>query len=90
MTINFTGTSLAVIAKTGPSYGKAEITLDGGTPVLVDLYSASALNQKQIWSTGTLVGRSHTVKIAWTGLRSVAATWTYVDLDAVDVAGTLN
>ena len=57
VTIHFTGTELAWIAKKSPVYGKATVTLDGGSPVTVDLYSASVLWQQQVWSTGILTER---------------------------------
>ena len=89
VTISFSGTSLTWIARTAPSYGKAQVTLDGGTPVLVDLYSPSTLYQQAVWSTGSLANGAHTVTIAWTGQKNPAATYTYVDLDALDVMGVL-
>jgi hypothetical protein len=90
VTISFTGTSLDWIAKTGPSYGKAQVTLDGGAPVLVDLYSPIFLYQMKVWSTGSLPSGNHTVKIQWTGQKNASATFNYnIDLDAVDVVGTL-
>ena len=91
VTINFTGTSLALIAKTGNSYGKAQVTLDGVvSPTLIDLYTAAMLNQQQVWSTGPLTSGPHTVKIAYTGQKNAASSFTYVDIDAVDVVGILN
>jgi hypothetical protein len=89
VTISFTGTYLAWIARTGASYGIAQVTLDGGTPVLVDLYSSATFNQQAVWSTGPLSSGPHTVKIAWTGQRNPRSIFTYVDVDAFDVVGTL-
>ena len=90
VTAKFTGASLALIARMGPSYGIARITVDGGAPILVDLYSSAFLNQQAVWNTGVLANGAHTVVISWTGQRNPAATFTYVDIDAVDVAGSLN
>ena len=87
---SFTGTSLSWIARVGSSYGIARVTVDGGTPVLVDLYSPSFLNQQSVWSTGTLSPGPHSVKIEWTGQRNPASSFTYVSVDAFDVTGTLN
>jgi hypothetical protein len=89
VTASFSGISLTWIARTSPSYGKAQVTLDGGTPVLVDLYSPSTLYQQAVWSTGSLPNGSHTVTIAWTGQKNPASIATYVDLDALDVMGAL-
>jgi hypothetical protein len=89
VTISFIGTSLDWIAKTASTYGKAQVTLDSLPPVIVDLYSPLVLYQNKVWSTGTLANGLHTVKIQWTGQRNPASSFTYVDLDAVDVVGTL-
>lgn len=42
-----------------------------------------------MWETGTLPAGDHTVKIERTGIKRKAATGTNIDIDAVDVAGTL-
>jgi hypothetical protein len=89
VTIPFTGTYLAWVTVKSPNYGIAEVTLDGGTPVPVDLYSASTAWQQTVWNTGTLPTGLHTVTIAWTGTKNPAAAATYIGLDAVDVGGSL-
>ena len=89
VTINFTGTSLTWLAATGGTCGKAEVTLDGGSAVLVDLYSARSLYQQAVYATGVLANRSHTVKIAWTGQKNAASWGTDIYLDALRVVGTL-
>jgi uncharacterized protein YkwD len=90
VTVKFVGTYLAYIAKKGPSYGLVKITLDGGTPVSIDLYNGSTLYQQKIWNTGVLANGSHTVKLEWAGVRRAAATACNVGLDAFDIAGTLD
>jgi hypothetical protein len=90
ITIHFTGIDLAWIAKTGPAYGEAKITVDGTKTYTVNLYSASTVWQKRVWSTGILATGAHTVVIRWTGAKSTAATGTSIDVDAIDVTGTLN
>ena len=71
-------------------YAKAKVTLDGGSPVTVDLYSATVVWQQKVWSSGLLVNGAHTVKIQWTGTKRSVATGTNINLDAVDVTGTLS
>ena len=85
VTIRFTGTHLSWIAKKIPSYGKAQVTLDGKSLGTVDLYSATTLWQQKVWGTGTLKSGSHTVTIAWTGLKRAAAKGTNIDVDAIQV-----
>ena len=89
VTATFTGTYLAWIAKKSPSYGKAKVTVDGGDPVTVDLYSAATLYEQKVWSTGSLAPGNHTVKIEWTGSKNTSATATNINLAAVDVIGSL-
>ncbi len=90
VTCTFTGTYLSYVTKKGPSYGYVKITLDGGTPVSIDLYNGSTLYQQSVWNTGVLANRTHTVKVEWAGVRRSAATASNIGLDAFDVAGTLD
>jgi Peptidase family M28 len=89
VTIDFTGVSLKLIGTKAAIYGKARVTLDDGSPVLVDLYSPTSLFGQRAWSSGFLPAGRHTVKFEWTGDKGVAATNTYVALDAVEVIGSL-
>jgi hypothetical protein len=89
VTIKFTGIDLAWIAKKGPVYGKAKITVDGEKEYTVDLYSASVLWKKRVWSTGVIPAGTHTVVISWTGTKRAAATGTNINVDAFDVTGVL-
>jgi L,D-transpeptidase catalytic domain/Putative peptidoglycan binding domain len=87
VTVTFTGTYLAWIARMSPLYGYARVTLDGGTPVMVDLYSPDSLFQQKVWSTGTLPSGAHTVRIEWTGSTNPAAMGSNISVDAFDIAG---
>jgi N-acetylmuramoyl-L-alanine amidase len=89
VTAKFTGTYLGWIAKKSPAYGKAKVTLDGGTPVTVDLHSASTLWKQRVWQTGTLTSGTHTVKIEWTGTKNSAATAANIGVDAFEIQGSL-
>jgi cell wall-associated NlpC family hydrolase len=87
--VSFSGSYLSWIAKKSPVYGKAKVTLDGGAPVTVDLFSPSTLWRQKVWETSALTAGPHTVKIEWTGTKSSAATGTNINVDAFDVAGAL-
>ena len=89
VTISFSGTGLDWITRKGSTNGKARVTLDGGTPILVDLYNRTTLFKQRVWSTGALAEGVHTVKIEWTGQRNTSAGGTYVGIDALDVTGAL-
>jgi hypothetical protein len=89
LTITFKGTYLAWIAKKSPLYGRAKVTVDGGKPVTVDLYSAGTLWQHKVWETGRLTAGTHTVRIEWTGKKNPAAKDANIGIDAFDVLGKL-
>ena len=88
-TIYFNGTRLDWIATKGVTMGRATVSLDGGTPFTVDLYNSQVVRQQKAWSTGTLAAGPHKLVIRWTGKRSVAGGGTRVNIDALDVMGTL-
>jgi beta-N-acetylhexosaminidase len=87
VTIKFSGTYLSWTAKKSPVYGRANVSLDGGTPTTVDLYSATTVWQRQVWHTPWLTSGSHSVTISWTGTKSSSATNTYINTDSFDVVG---
>jgi hypothetical protein len=89
VTITFTGTSLTWIAKTSQSFGQAYLSLDGADPVLVDLSSTVTKYQQAVWSSGNLSDGSHTVVITWANLAGAYGTGKYINLDALEVMGTL-
>ncbi|MBC7266882.1 MAG: right-handed parallel beta-helix repeat-containing protein [Coriobacteriia bacterium] len=85
----FQGTAVVVVASKGPAYGIMTVAIDGGSPVNVDLYSASASYQQAVYTSPVLAEGTHTVVIAWTGLKNKKATGTTINIDALDVTGTL-
>ena len=88
-TVHFDGTYMAWIAKKGPQYGKATVTLDGGAPRTVDLYRKTALYKQSVYNTGVLSPGPHTVTIKWTGSKNAYARGRLIGLDAIDVMGVL-
>lgn len=86
MTVVFTGRRLDWIATKGPEMGGAVISLDGGEPQLVNLYSDVAVYQQKVWSTGTLESGTHWAEIRW-NLDNVSGK--YINIDAFDVVGYL-
>jgi hypothetical protein len=89
VSIRFTGTHLAWIAKCSPVYGMAKVTLDGRVVGTVDLYRSSETSQQKVWGTGELRPGAHTVLFEWTGESAEPATGTFISLDALDVTGVL-
>ncbi len=90
VTIEFTGSCLVWLAKTASVYGIAKVTVDGGTPVMVDLYSSSTLYKQKVWNTGLLTDGAHTVVIEWTGTKNAKSTKTNIGIDAVQVLGSVD
>lgn len=90
VTIRFTGSYLVWLAKTAPVYGIARVTVDGGTPVLVDMYTSTTKYKQPVWNTGLLSDGEHTIVIQWTGTKNAKATKTNIGIDAVQVLGTVD
>ncbi len=87
--ITFRGTALALIANMGSVYGKARLSLDGGAPFLVDLYSAGSLYQQMVYCTGALDEGTHNLTIQWTGVANAYSKDRFIGIDALDVMGSL-
>lgn len=88
-TITFEGTRLDWITCVAPSYGVARVSVDGGTPQLVDLYRPQLAYQQNVWSTGVLPSGTHTVRIEWTGQKNASSGGTFIGMDALLVSGML-
>lgn len=89
VSIEFKGTYLGVVAKTAPYYGKASVTLDDGTPVMVDFYSPTVRYQRVVYNTGVLADEEHRLVVEWTGEKNSASWSTLIGLDALDLMGEL-
>jgi SpoIID/LytB domain protein len=89
VTVTFTGTYLAWIGKTASYYGKARATLDGGTPIMVDLYSPTEVYKRTLYNTGFLAPGAHTLTIEWTGTKNGASSYHQIAVDAFDIVGTV-
>ncbi len=89
VTINFTGMSLALMAKKAVSYGIASVSIDGKPPASVSLYRSTTAYKQTVWSSGWLVPGDHTVTFSWTGTKSTGSSGTTINLDAVELRGVL-
>ena len=87
--IAFHGTAVRLVCSKAPDYGKAWVSLDGGTPELVDLYSSKWLQQQVVFSRSMLSSGPHTLRIAYSGQQNAASTGARVNVDAVAVIGSL-
>ena len=89
LSVTFEGTYLGWIAKTGPWYGKASVTLDGGEEFDVDLWSATNKCKQAVYNTGLLEPGKHTLTIRYTGIKHTGGVAAQISADAFDVLGTL-
>jgi len=87
--IAFTGSGFNLVSAKSPYYGRALVTVDGGTPYPIDLYSPSVLYRQRVLTLSGLSPSAHTVRVEWTGQKNSQSSGTVVRLDAVEVAGTL-
>ena len=89
VTLSFSGTELVWIARTGPSYGQAKVTVDGGEGSTVDLYSVATKSQVKVWDSGMLEMGSHTIMVERLGTKNADSKGTSINVDAFDVTGSL-
>ena len=87
--IAFDGIKLDWITTMARNYGIAKVTLDGGAPEFIDLYSPQYLYKSKVWSTGELAPGRHEVVIEFTGTKRTPRRGIYVGIDALDVTGSL-
>jgi hypothetical protein len=80
--LTFTGTSAALVSTLAKKRGIAEIWVDGTQVGSIDLYSATTLTRRVVWSTGSLPSGTHTLDVRVTGTRNPLATKNRVDVDA--------
>ncbi|HLW96242.1 MAG TPA: hypothetical protein VKS25_12765 [Solirubrobacteraceae bacterium] len=86
--IPFTGPSVTWIATYGPSYGKANVYIDGVLKqTAFDTYSASTTYQKAD-TLSSLGSGSHTLKILVTGTKNASSSGNTISIDAVNVPGS--
>ena len=85
----FSGTAVRWITLRSPSYGVARVTLDGGTPEYVSLYSPTTAFNQLVYSRVGLDNTTHTLKVEWTGMLGGVGGGDYISLDALDLSGTL-
>jgi SpoIID/LytB domain protein len=85
--VSFVGRGVSWIGSRSPRYGVARVTLDGGVPQTVDLYSALTGYALTLWSKSGLAFGRHTLVIDATGEKNAASEGHFLSVDAVDVTG---
>jgi hypothetical protein len=87
VTVRFEGTRIDWIGSVGSAYGFATLTVDGGAPTLVNLYSSVFKAKQNLYSSGDLENGTHTLVLTTTGTFSAPSTGSRVYVDAFDVVG---
>ncbi len=87
MKFTFTGTAAQLFCSTAPTYGIASISVDGGAPQPVDLYTSGYLHNYPVWQVSGLQRGTHTVTLSWSGTKNPASSGTGIGVDAFEVDG---
>ena len=74
------------VSTLAPWAGKAQVSIDGGTPVVVDLYSPVTLYQRSVFERSDLGAGIHTVAITAIA-KNPLATASWVEFDAIEAVG---
>lgn len=88
-TYSFEGTGITFIASREFNRGIAEIFVDGVSQGEIDLYSAVAQRQQEVFSIDGLEDGKHTFRMEVTGKQNPSAAGCYIDVDAFVVRRTV-
>jgi mannan endo-1,4-beta-mannosidase len=84
-TFQFKGTQVKLYGGEASQYGKASVSIDGGTATIVDLYAATRSDQVAFYVSPTLNDGIHKVNVQVSGTKNASATDSVISLDKVDV-----
>lgn len=85
--ITFDGNRIAWIDKKASNYGKAAVYLDGKKVATVDQYASKSSWNREVWNSGRLSSKRHTLEIRVLDSKRSAATDTIVGVDALKIWG---
>ncbi|TFD59104.1 hypothetical protein E3T39_12185 [Cryobacterium suzukii] len=85
--MTFKGTSVAFMTRTTKSSGTSTVSIDDKVVATVDGYSPKTKHRKTAFSTTSLSGGTHTIKISRTGKRDARSSGTNSIVDAFVVNG---
>lgn len=80
----FTGTNVSLFGRRGPSYGKLNVSIDGGAPVSVDCYWASDTWRTELFQISGLTNQSHTIT-ATVAAKNSFSTGSWIGVDYFQV-----
>jgi subtilisin-like proprotein convertase family protein len=81
VTYTFTGRSVTWLTSFGPNRGIAEVSIDGGAPVLVDTYRSFTKHRQIAFAANNLTDTQHTLVIRVTGNKNSASTAARIFID---------
>ena len=81
------GSAFAFVTSVGPNMGQVEVTLDGESMGVVDLYAPVATDRYVAWSTSFADLGSHTLTVTALGTKNALSTSSRIVLDAFAVIG---
>jgi hypothetical protein len=84
-TLTFTGTEVALHAVKDVDQGIMDISVDGGSPTVVDDYSPTRIASGVVWTSPTLSEGTHTLTITCTGTHDSSSSGNNIALDSVDI-----
>ncbi|MCX6020600.1 MAG: chitobiase/beta-hexosaminidase C-terminal domain-containing protein [Chloroflexi bacterium] len=82
-TLTVAGSKFGWVSARGPTLGIATVSVDGGAPITVDLYSATSLPNSIVYVTPAMTAGTHVIRVSPTGTRNVRSTGNRVDVDAI-------
>ena len=84
MDVSFTGDVVRLIATKASSRGIVSVSVDGGAPVLVDLYSPVTLFGQVVFEVSGLGAGVHTLSVVNTGTKNPLSTSARGEVDAIE------
>ncbi len=72
-TLKFSGIKAEYYGAKSPQAGIVAISVDGGTEAMIDLYSATRIDNTLLYSSSALTTGTHTLKIRLTGTKNASA-----------------
>ena len=87
VSFTFVGTGITLYTVTDPSNGIGALSLDGGTPTMLDFYGATRTGNVALWTSPTLPEGQHTITVTEAGTKDAAATGDNIIIDRVSYIG---
>jgi hypothetical protein len=83
--VGFSGTQARLYGSVAPHHGIASVSIDNGTAVDVDFFSATREDQKLLWTSPVLSAGTHTLKVTVTGRKNASSSDFVITADRVDI-----